>query len=133
MKIELKTRVTETGCIVPTQHKLNSDGYFRKRVNGQLIMYHRHVWLENGGTIPDGHEINHKCGNRACHNIEHLEVLDRTTHLVLTNRSRYADERVEPKKYWQETNCSAAELIRKFNLTHTAYRWVREWRKNGET
>ena len=47
---------TETGCIIPTSHKLNADGYFRKKTNGILEMYHRTVCrslplvggLENG-------------------------------------------------------------------------------------
>ena len=38
---------TESGCIIPTSHKLNADGYFRKKTNGVLEMYHRTVWKEH--------------------------------------------------------------------------------------
>lgn len=40
----------DNGCIVPTSHKLNADGYFRYHIphNGKgrspLVMYHRYVW-----------------------------------------------------------------------------------------
>ncbi len=36
---KLILEATETGCIIPTSHKLNQDGYFRKRTNGVLEMY----------------------------------------------------------------------------------------------
>lgn len=62
-KLILET--TETGCIIPTSHRLNHDGYFRKRTNGVLEMYHRTVWVEANGPIPDGYEVDHKCRNRA--------------------------------------------------------------------
>lgn len=41
----------DNGCIVPTSHKLNADGYFRYTIpnkdgkgRGKHIMYHRYVW-----------------------------------------------------------------------------------------
>lgn len=76
---------TESGCIIPTSHKLNADGYFRKRTNGVLEMYHRTVWKEQHGDIPEGYEVDHKCRNRACCNAEHLQLLEGSEHTVKTN------------------------------------------------
>lgn len=66
---KLILEATETGCIIPTSHKLNQDGYFRKRTNGVLEMYHRTVWTKANGQIPEGFEVDHKCRNRACCNV----------------------------------------------------------------
>ena len=38
-------------------------------------MYHRYVWENEHGLIPRDYEIDHICKNRACCNIEHLQML----------------------------------------------------------
>ena len=127
---------TATGCIVPTSHKLNADGYFRTRddrYTGKgrkpLIMNHRLVWEKAHGPIPEGYEINHMCGNRACCNLEHLELLDRNTHLVMTNEERYVSRKAEAKIYWLKTRCTGTHLGEQFGVSFsTACKWIREWR-----
>ena len=126
----------DTGCIVPTSHKLNKDGYFRCRDDRfigkgrkPLIMNHRLVWEKHPGLIPSGYEINHMCGNRACCNIEHLELLDRRTHLVLTNEERYVSRYSKAKTYWSKTKCTGVHLSEKFMVSFsTACGWIREWK-----
>ena len=71
---------TESGCIIPTSHKLNSDGYFRKKTNGVLEMYHRTVWKEHYGDIPEGYEVHHKDHNKENNDITNLELLSPTQH-----------------------------------------------------
>jgi len=53
--MEIKLKQIETGCIIPTSHKLNHDGYFRKYDGKRLVMYHRTVWEAENGEIPDGY------------------------------------------------------------------------------
>lgn len=126
----------ENGCITPTSHKLNTDGYFRCRHpdhdgvgRGKHIMYHRYVWIKAYGEIPKGFEIDHKCKNRACCNIEHLQMLDRTTHLVKTNRERYAGRKAEAKAYWEETRCTGTKLAEVFSVSFSVgCEWIREWK-----
>lgn len=84
-----------TDCWVITNKKLNRDGYYRKvwgnsrKSNKEVEMFHRFIWRAHHGDIPAGYEINHKCNNRACCNIEHLECLSREEHLILTNKYRW--------------------------------------------
>ena len=132
---ELILETTETGCIVPTSHKLNPDGYFRYRrigsVKGRspLVMYHRIVYEDAHGPIPDGFEVDHKCRNRACCNLEHLWVLPRSEHRAKTNKERADDKRIPAKDFWLSKRCTATHLADKFGVSvSTACKWVREWK-----
>ena len=125
----------ENGCMVALSHKLDQDGYFRKmwqnKTDGWLrMMMHRAIWEMKFGKIPEGHEINHKCKNRACCNTEHLEVLDRNTHLFQTNKERYEPRNDKAKEYWLATGADGYELSEKFGVARgTGHTWIREWKK----
>jgi len=126
--IALVLATTEEGCIVPTSHKLNPDGYFRKNVKGKLIMYHRFKWLEAGNDIPDGYEIDHLCKNRACCNVDHLQCITREQHLRETNEQRYKERKDKAMRYWEEHKPTGVELAEVFGVSFSsACRWIREW------
>lgn len=84
--------VNDKGCHSVVSHKLNADGYFRKvfktATGKSWVMFHRFVWEQEKGPIPEGYTIDHLCNNRACCNIHHLQVLTRTDHAVKTNINR---------------------------------------------
>jgi hypothetical protein len=128
--------ITESGCIVPTSHKLNKDDYFRTRDTRHtgggrkpLIMSHRLVWELKHGAIPEGKEVDHMCKTRACSNIKHLQVLPRKEHLVNTNRERYADRKEAARLHWLEHKCTGIALGDLFGVSFSsACRWVREWK-----
>lgn len=92
-------------------------------------MYHRHVWEQEHGEIPEGYEVDHMCGNRACCNIEHLQMLDKTAHLVKTNEERYRGRFETARSYWESTNCTGTELGKKFGVSFSCgCRWIRIWK-----
>lgn len=64
---------TEEGCVVWTKRKTRS-GYGQVRYDGKSRSVHRLAWELDNGPIPDGLVVNHICGNRACFNLEHLEL-----------------------------------------------------------
>ena len=76
-----------TDCLV-AQGKLNHDGYKRLRVGYKLQMLHRLIWTSANGSIPEGYEIHHKCKNRACYKLDHLELIGIPEHKSLSNRER---------------------------------------------
>jgi hypothetical protein len=76
------------GCMVPMNFKLNADGYFRKLFKDGHEMFHRFIWRARKGPIPEGFEINHLCGNRACQNVEHMECIHGSEHASKTNMER---------------------------------------------
>ena len=61
------------------------NGYGRTRANGRTYMVHRFFWERTHGPVPNGLVLDHLCGNRACVNPEHLEVV---TKGVNTRRGR---------------------------------------------
>lgn len=128
--IKLVLEVTSTGCIVPTSHALNHDGYFRKRIKGDLVLYHRHCWSLINGEIPEGYEIDHKCKNRACCNVEHLQQMTSKEHRSKDNAMRYLPEQEYAMSYWIANRCSGTELAGILGLSlSTACRWIRKWNK----
>lgn len=127
---------TKNGCIVSTSHKLNTDGYLRVRdyrYSGSgrkpLIMIHRLIWEEANGEIPEGYEIHHTCHNRACCNINHLELVNISEHRVEHNSTRYSKRKESAREYWDTNRCTGAELSRVFDVSDSAAcGWIREWK-----
>ena len=122
----------ENGCMVALSHAMNKDGYFRKIWGGKggwlRVMMHRAIWELRFGKIPEGYEINHKCRNRGCCNTDHLEVLDRTTHLVKTNKERYKPRKDKAKQYWLDTKVTGTQLAKEFGVSFsTGCNWIRSW------
>ena len=93
-------------------------------------MYHRFKWTEAGNAIPEGHEIDHLCKNRACCNVEHLRCITREQHLKETNEQRWAERKKLAEEYWRLNKTKGVELAALFNVSFgSACRWIREWRE----
>ncbi|AHK11900.1 HNH endonuclease [Vibrio phage CHOED] len=118
------------GCYLVVSHKLNQDGYFRKMTKeGKAVMWHRKVYEDTYGPIPEGFEVDHKCRNRHCINPEHLQLLSIAKHKAKTNIERADDKRIPAKEFWESTGCSGAELGRRFGVSFsTGCKWIRNWR-----
>ena len=83
-------------CIVPYDGHRNQASYIRvldkpRKDGGKLKMLHRIEWEKAYGPIPEGYEVNHKCKNRQCSNVNHLELLTRSEHRAKDNAERYRD------------------------------------------
>lgn len=53
----------------------NSKGYGRVRVGGGLVYAHRAAYVLAHGLIPDGMQVDHRCGNRSCVRASHLRIV----------------------------------------------------------
>jgi hypothetical protein len=91
-------------CIVPDTGHRNQDTYIRvldkpRKDGGRLVMLHRLEWEKINGQIPAGYEVNHKCGNRECSNVNHMELLTRKEHATKDNAFRYSNKSAEVLVY----------------------------------
>lgn len=121
-----------TGCITPVTHKLNHDGYFRKNMGNGNVMYHVYVYEKYHGKVPDGYEVHHKCGNRACCNIDHLEAIEGHKHTIQGNKERYKSRYKAAFLFWKEHHCTGTQLGEKFGVTFSCgCRWIRTWKKES--
>ncbi len=74
-------RLNPNGCLDWVGTLRNGYGSFWFR--GENIGAHRFSYLFHHSEIPEGYHIHHKCHNKICVNIEHLEALTPKAHLLL--------------------------------------------------
>lgn len=60
----------------------NAGGYQRIHCAGLAMMVHRVIWLWVHGSIPDGHVINHRDGNRRNNRITNLEAITQAQNVL---------------------------------------------------
>lgn len=69
-----KTQRANTGCILWTAAK-DKWGYGLFRFNGSMRGAHRVAWILHHGDLPDGMQIDHRCHQPGCVNIEHMRLV----------------------------------------------------------
>lgn len=87
-----KTR-TEGACLVWTCAR-NGKGYGQIRVaRKRLVQVHRLALEWSQGPLSAGSEVNHRCRNRACVRVDHLELLTKAEHMRVDRAQRLAGSR----------------------------------------
>lgn len=78
---DLRTKWSEGGCLEWTAAR-DRYGYGRQQFRGGVWLAHRVAWTLVNGEIPEGLEVNHKCWNPACVNVEHLNLATRSENMA---------------------------------------------------
>lgn len=75
-RFHAKLSIQDDGCWL-WQGGLKANGYGAIYVSdlGKKLHVHRWSYATHVGAIPDGYEVDHLCGNRACANPQHLEAV----------------------------------------------------------
>jgi hypothetical protein len=72
--------VTDSGCR-EFRHSVNSKGYPCSAIGGKkTALAHRIAWMAIHDGIESGHDVHHKCRNKLCCEITHLESVSRADH-----------------------------------------------------
>ncbi len=59
-------------------------------VDGVLLHAHRVAWAEAHGPIPDGMLVHHKCGDKSCVDVDHLQLVTPSEHAKIHNFGQVA-------------------------------------------
>ena len=122
------------GCIVWTGALFGDRGYGAFWLRGKTIGAHRAAYMFARGDIPDGMLVRHKCDNRPCVNIDHLELgthADNARDAVERGRKPMGEHSVmakltdaqvaEIRALLAEGRLTQGEIARRYGVTQT---WV---------
>lgn len=125
------------GCRVWVK-SLTHNGYGELSVSGRLQRAHRVAYQEYVGTIPEGAQVDHVCGNRACIEATHLRVVSHgenqqyRTAVDPRNKSGYRGV-FFTRGRWQAMGCKDGKniYIGKFETPEEAGEAARRWREQN--
>lgn len=80
--------VTETGCHIFGSYEYPEQGYRRVRWKGESVAMHFMLWEKTHGPVPKGYHVHHRCEDKRCVNLEHLELLTHGEHSTLHHKGK---------------------------------------------
>lgn len=120
-------------CLVVTNIKPQARGHILYEHGAERTMYHRLVYEEMFGPIPDGLCVRHKCDNPPCCSPEHLILgtrADNRSDCVSRNRQAVG-QKIHCAKLTEEkvreiraSNKTRQQLVEKFGVNLTTIRGV---------
>jgi HNH endonuclease len=126
------------GCVV-WSGCLTKSGYGRLCRDNKVYRAHRVAYEEAKGPIPDGMMVRHLCHNRACVNVDHLEIgtaKQNTQDMILAGRDRLVGQKNYMAKLSQDnvlqiraSNASSQKLADQFGVSRSCISKI----KRGES
>lgn len=71
-RLDAYSKILDDGCILWMGARNNGYGVMSYHYKVEYV--HKVVWTLKNGKVPKDMQINHKCGNPSCINIDHLEL-----------------------------------------------------------
>jgi hypothetical protein len=75
----------DNGCLFYTNNK-KKNGYSQTSYGDEMMPVHRVVFILSGKTLPPSFDVHHKCYNKPCIEITHLEAISRSQHALLSEK-----------------------------------------------
>jgi DNA-binding XRE family transcriptional regulator len=66
--------IEENGCHIIISHAPNNSGYCNFTRDNKTQLIHRYIYIKHYGDISENMVVMHKCDNRKCINIDHLQL-----------------------------------------------------------
>src|SRR5690625_3029791 len=119
---DLRTQWTEEGCLVWTG-ALSSAGYGNVYFKGSNWNAHRLAWTLVNGEPPRELEVNHKCWNKACVNVDHLNLATRSQNAFYREGPNLNNTSGFRNVIWSEKDNCWVVRIKKNRKVHQKYRF----------
>lgn len=103
-------------CFIP-KGEVTKLGYIRLWNGGNRILAHRAYYEFVHGKVPDGMELDHKCNNRSCANVAHLQVVTHTENMRRSSQTKLTVDIVKDMKAMAADGIGYKEIGEKYNVT----------------
>jgi hypothetical protein len=112
---EIKYEIDKNGCFNCTSHKISNSGYpmiRRIEAGSNNMAVSRYIYIKNNSFLTKDIVVRHKCDNRRCINIEHLEIGTRADNVKdRVERNRNAIQLGEINANSSLTNKNVVEIL----------------------
>lgn len=95
-------------------------GMYTHKIEGRSRAAHRVYWEREHGPVPDGLELDHLCGQRACVNPEHLEPVTHVENIRRGVGTTLNVEQVRAIRAEVESGVSLYRLGKKYGVSTAA-------------
>ena len=85
----------ETLCWIWQRATCDRGRYGRLRIGGLLWLAHRWYWTQANGPIPEGKQLDHKCGQTLCVNPAHTEPVTSAQNTRRGRKTKLTEQQVD--------------------------------------
>lgn len=101
-----------TPCWIWQRSLRKKDGYGQVAINGRRRQAHRFYYERHMGPIPEGKEIDHLCGVKACVNPDHLKAVEQPENLwrAAMRKAGLTVLQTQSLHQWMENNLDPEQI-----------------------
>jgi hypothetical protein len=111
-------------CILWTG-RMHAAGYGVDRVpssgwrakDGRDVLAHRLAWERANGPIPEGLQVHHRCENRRCINVEHMELLGVREHAGASGHGKLTQADADEIRRLRQEGHRGTEVAEAFGVS----------------
>lgn len=116
MRYRVEDRGHTTPCWVWTGAK-QSAGYGALRVDGRVVLAHRHAYEQAVGPIPAGLQLDHLCRVTDCVNPEHLEPVTNRENVLRGRKAKLTADAADAIRLGAALGATKRALSAQFGVT----------------
>jgi hypothetical protein len=72
--------------------RVDKDGFTLIKVNGKYVLYHRYLWIQENGKVPEGYVVAFKDGDKSNITLDNLELITKQENMLRNTVHRLPEE-----------------------------------------